>query len=326
MIPITHDIQFAFKFKKSVAFLKLTTMEQVKEAETLDDLFIQLNCVTSGVLINPRDEYHFMLIILTQQISFTLSYFLQSLEPTAYRTEVKHVEAKIDRREYKDKDGSPATGKRLCTKVNKLLQDFPIIRSKLDAQRSFAIPRTIERQTKVKGQSQGSLETATAWPSLTMAKPRPLSASTGGRAQRSSLLTSSQSCRPTPGASNLSEVADASIAEAMSKVPLVYESQKKPNFKHINIVYKKFWSECKGAYVFGVDEKKDLSIERLVNAPMQYNIRSKEKKLVDAMVMYLLNLLNRKSRQMLCVMPKDRISKPTSWKENNDGEFYIINR
>ena len=40
MIPVMHNIQFAFKFKKNAAFLKLTTMERVKEAETLDDVFI----------------------------------------------------------------------------------------------------------------------------------------------------------------------------------------------------------------------------------------------------------------------------------------------
>ena len=64
--------------------------------------------------------------------------------------------------------------------------------------------------------------------------------------------------------------------------------------------------------MFAIDEKKDLSIERLVAAPTKYNIWSKEKKLVDAMVMYLLNLPDQKSRQTLCVMPNDRISKPTS--------------
>ena len=108
----------------------------------------------------------------------------------------------------------------------------------------------------------------------------------------------------------------------MNKVPLAYELKKKPDFKHINIVYKKFWSKCEGV---GVDEKKDLSIERPIVAPAEYNIRSKEKKLVDAMVVYLLNLLDQKSRQTMCVMLKDRISKPTSWEEIKDREFYIIN-
>ena len=76
--------------------------------------------------------------------------------------------------------------------------------------------------------------------------------------------------------------------------------------------------------MFGVDEKKDLSIERLVAAPTEYNIQSKEKKHIDAMVLYLLNLPDRKSQQTLCVMPKDRISKPISWEEIIDEEFYII--
>ena len=174
--------------------------------------------------------------------------------------------------------------------MNTLLWDFSIIRGKLDAQRLFATLWTAERQTRIEGQSEGSLETAIDEPSSTRAKPRPRSISASGRVQRSSLLPSSQSCRSTPRALNLSKVADASLAEAMSKVPLEYESQKKPNFKHINTVYKKFWSKYESAYVFGVDEKKDLTIERLVAAPAEYNIWSKEKKLDNAMVLYLLNL------------------------------------
>ena len=150
--------------------------------------------MTSGVLINPEDEYQFTLIIPTHQISFILLHFLESLEPTPYRTEVKHLEAKIDRGEYKDRNRLLAIGKRLCTKVNTLLQDFSIIRGKLDAQRLFATLRTAERHIRVRGQSQGSLETATVGPSSTRAKPRPWSTSTSGRVQRSSPLASSQSC------------------------------------------------------------------------------------------------------------------------------------
>ena len=62
-----------------------------------------------------------------------------------------------------------------------------------------------------------------------------------------------------------------------------------------------------------------------MDAPAEYNIRSREDKLVDAMVIYLLNLPDRKARQTLCVMPTNRTEKPMSWEEIKDGDFYIIN-
>ena len=91
------------------------------------------------------------------------------------------------------------------------------------------------------------------------------------------------------------EVVKASLADAMSNVSSSYELQKKAHFKHINTVYKKFWSECEDAYIFGVDAKRELSIDQLVDAPVEYNIRSREDKLVNAMVIYLLNLPDQKA-------------------------------
>ena len=82
MIPFIHDIQFCFKFKKNQIFLKLTTMERVKEVEFLDEDLIQVKCMISGILIRPEDVYHFTLILPSKQIPFTLSHFLESLEPT----------------------------------------------------------------------------------------------------------------------------------------------------------------------------------------------------------------------------------------------------
>ena len=177
MIPFTHNIQFCFKFRKNQIFLKLTTAERVKELEFLDEDLIQVKCMTSGILIRPEDVYHFTLILPSRQIPFTLSHFLESLEPTEYRGEIKHVEAKIDRGEYKEWDGSPAVGKRLCTKVNSLLQDFSIIRGKLETQRAFASPRSVSREKRPPGPSHGSVDTAGASPTSVKAKPRRPSAS-----------------------------------------------------------------------------------------------------------------------------------------------------
>ena len=235
------------------------------------------------------------------------------------------MEAKIDRGEYKEWDGMPADRKRLCTKVNSLLQDFSVIRRKLEAQRAFASPCSVSRERRPPGPSQGFVDTVGASPASGKAKPMRPSASGGERPTRKSSLASSSGRQPAGAASQVSEVAEASLTDAMSKVPSSYEPQKKANFKHINAVYKKFWSECEDAYVFGVDAKRELSIDQLVDAPAEYNIRSREDKLVDAMVIYLLNLPEWKARQTLCVMPTNKTEKPTSWEEINYGNFYIIN-
>ena len=153
MIPFMHDIQFCFKFRKNAIFLRLTTAERVKKVEFLDDDFIQVKNMTSRVLIRPQDVYHFTVILPSKQIPFTLSHFLESLEPTEYRGEIKHVEAKIDRGEYKERDGLLAIGKRLCTKVNSLFQDFSVIRRKLEAQRAYASPRSVSREKRPPGPS-----------------------------------------------------------------------------------------------------------------------------------------------------------------------------
>ena len=166
-------------------FLKLTIVERVKELEFLDDDLIQVKCMTSGILIRLEDEYHFTLILPSKQIPFTLSYFLESLEPTNYRGEIRHLEAKIDRGEYKERDGSPAIGKRLSTKVNSLLQDFSVIRGKLEVQRAFASPRFVSREKRAPGPSQGLVDTVGAGRSSGKAKPRRQSGSVDGRPNRS---------------------------------------------------------------------------------------------------------------------------------------------
>ena len=114
-----------------------------------------------------------------EEIPFTLLHFLKSLEPTEYRGEIKHVVAKIDRGEYKERDGSLAVGKRLCTKVNSLLQDFLVIRGKLEVQRAFASPGSMSREKRPPDPSQGPVDTVRASPASGRAKPRQQSGSVG---------------------------------------------------------------------------------------------------------------------------------------------------
>nr|PNR63283.1 hypothetical protein PHYPA_001708 [Physcomitrium patens] len=311
MIPFTHDIQFLFKFKKSQAFLKFTTAERVKDVEYLDGDMILVKCVTTGVLIDPTNEYHFTVLIPSKRIPFTMSPFLESLEPTEYSGEVKQLEAKIDKGDYTEKDGSPAFGKRLCTKINSLLQDFSVIKGKLEVQILLAAPRSVRREVRAVGGSQASVDTTAPAPSSSRGKAKPRSSSAGRGSTRSSPIVPSGDRRAALGSSQVSEVQHPTLADAMTDVPSSYEPQSKPDFKHITAVYKKLWSECEDAYIFGVNTKKGISIDKLIDAPTEFNIRSKEDKLVNVMVVYLMNLPDRKARKR--------------YDEIKDGEFFVIN-
>ena len=131
MIPFTHNIYFAFKFKRSQVFISFTKAERVRELDHLAEDIIQVKCMTGGVLINRADEYHFMIMLLSKAIPFMLAHLLESLQPTEYAGEIKELENKA--KDFIDSNKRPIVGKRLCSKVNSLLRDFAIIKAKLDA-------------------------------------------------------------------------------------------------------------------------------------------------------------------------------------------------
>ena len=106
--------------------------------------------------------------------------------------------------------------------------------------KSLCKPSVCVKGEAAPGPSQGSVDTVGAGPSSGRGKPRRQSGSMSGRPNRSSPLVSSSGRQPTAATSQVLEVAEASLVDAMSKVPSSYEPHKKADFKHINAVYKKF--------------------------------------------------------------------------------------
>ena len=141
MIPFTHDMCFAFKFKRNQVFISFTKVERVKELDHLADDIIQVKCMTGGMLINPADEYHFTIMLPLKAIPFTLVHLLESLQPVEYVGEIKELENKA--KDFINSNNKPIVGKRLCSKVNSLLRDFAVIKAKLDEQRALAASRSV---------------------------------------------------------------------------------------------------------------------------------------------------------------------------------------
>ena len=111
----------------------------------------------------------------------------------------------------------------------------------------------------------------------------------------------------------------------MENVPHSRATDKKLDYERVSQVYKKFWTTCEDAYVFGIGDKKEIDISQLIEAPSTFNIRSKQANIVEDMVNYLLNIPDQSTKQTLYVMPVGLSVKPTEWEEIKDRDFYIIN-
>ena len=71
-------------------------------------------------------------------------------------------------------------------------------------------------------------------------------------------------------------------------------TDKRPDYKEVSRVYKSFWTTCEDAYLFKLDDKKEIDISQLLEPPATFNIRSKENRIVKELVNWLLNMPRQK--------------------------------
>ena len=76
--------------------------------------------------------------------------------------------------------------------------------------------------------------------------------------------------------SEVSEVAEPSYADKMASIPHSGATDKRPDYEEVSRVYKSFSTTCEDAYLFKLDDKKEIDISQLVEPPATFNIRSKE--------------------------------------------------
>jgi len=134
MVPHIDDMHFNIKYKKSPTFIPIMFEENVKRI--VNDVYpkIKIHCVTKKNDLPPEKQYHFTLLFNSDKIYFNISLFLESLEPTPYVEELKDLERKVDAKEYNNEDGSPLTGKWLCTKLGFLMYSFLVFKDKHNMQ------------------------------------------------------------------------------------------------------------------------------------------------------------------------------------------------
>ena len=101
-----------------------------------------------------------------------------------------------------------------------------------------------------------------------------------------------------------------SFTSAVTQGPQAHDPRREVDYKTSTKAYKNYWATCTDVYVFDIEEKKKLSIQQLIPAPADVNIRSFEKRLVSDMLHYLVHMADKSMKESLCVMSVNETQKP----------------
>ena len=283
MIPNSNNFAFTYKFKNAQCFLNLSFLEKVKDVEPDAHPTLRVKCVTT--IPECEDQYHFAICIDSVHIPFAMTPLLESLEPTPFRGEIKELERRIDNNEWKDVNGSLISWEKLANKIRGLFRDFNVLKGKLKKQNEMSCARMVTNENQGKGTNQASkLNT----PQQSGGSRRPRNAkklAEKATEPKKNLLSKAQPKKmPVVKTLEVSEVAEPSYADEMASIPHSGATDKRPDYEEVSRVYKSFWTTYEDAYLFKLDDKKEIDISQLVEPPTTFNIRSKENRIVKELV------------------------------------------
>lgn len=215
--------------------------------------------------VDADKQYHFTILLKPDKIYFNMSPFLRSLEPTPYRVELEQLEKKVDAGEYRNEDGTPLTGKRLCTKLGLLMNSFKVFKGKLEMQQSFLTSRTVTTGHNSQDEGQPSIGRKTVRSQSRGARHKkpPITPSSSGCNAPKALFSSKKLVEKDSEQSSLDSL---SYLEQMTTIPEALHTDRKLDYKVVSAMYKNFWETCSNAFISGVDEKKELLIDKLIDA------------------------------------------------------------
>jgi len=110
MIPFKNIICFSCKYKVGDNFYVVSYDEKIKEVAHYKAAVVKIHCVNAISGKSDKEQCHFTIILDTKKIPFTMTHFLETLEPIEYRTDIPDFEKKIDAKEYCTPAGNPLSG------------------------------------------------------------------------------------------------------------------------------------------------------------------------------------------------------------------------
>ena len=86
------------------------------------------------------------------------------------------------------------------------------------------------------------------------------------------------------------------MASALIEVLVELKDGDKAGLEAIRKIYERFWMECQGCYIFEMDEKREVRIDQLDFAPLDWTIRAYKERGMEQMHNYFLNMPDRTAK------------------------------
>ena len=262
---------------------------------------------------------------------FSLAPLLTSLENTIFMPMIKDLEELQDQKFWETAQGLPLRAKALTSKLRTKV--FQSMTMRIAETRNFSTsmePGEVSVRTESQPDiSQGSTGRRIARASGSTHRASRLGEAAKPRQPRRSAAPATERPNPVRGQHRRAPVAqnevEVSIASALTNIPAELRPGDSIDYENATVIYEKFWAECQECFVFENQAKREIDINQMSNAPIDWTNRAMEPTGVESMKNYLVNMSDKSAKQTLCVMP-DTNEKPSGdWEEIRKMNFKIIN-
>ncbi|KAG0596240.1 hypothetical protein M758_UG236000 [Ceratodon purpureus] len=286
---------------------------------------IKILCSTTGA--NP---YLFSIVVDVAENLFDPISLMESLSNSPFEEIVSTMRQEILDRKWATKDGRTLGAKSLAWKLRNVVCTLALRATEAKVKQNLGKSQVDVSRVTATGSQMGSQQTGRSrGRAIVPSQSRGASATPTPHSPLKKKGLEKKTEKPKPKKDLLLSAEDlaTSLNSVLGELPKVNKAGEILDFDNANRIYQNFFSDCQDEFVFktnGQPKKFSVDVTRCKPAPAAWTIRAYEKRGMEEMKNYLVNMPDRGQKQTLCLMP-DTKARPQQETDLEGCEFHIIN-
>ncbi|KAG0504380.1 hypothetical protein KC19_N037900 [Ceratodon purpureus] len=320
----TPYLTFATIFKGEVDDPEVIDMDtKVTECDNKGKDQIKILCSTTGA--NP---YLFSIVVDVAKNLFDPISLMESLSNSPFEEIVSTMRQEILDRKWATKDGRTLGAKSLAWKLRNVVCTLALRATEAKVKQNLGKSQVDVSGVTATGSQMGSQQTGRSrGRAIVPSQSRGASATPTPHSPLKKKGLEKKTEKPKKDLLLSAEDLATSLNSVLGELPKVNKAGEILDFDNANRIYQNFFSDCQDEFVFktnGQPKKFSVDVTRCKPAPAAWTIRAYEKRGMEEMKNYLVNMPDRGQKQTLCLMP-DTKARPQQESDLEGCEFHIIN-